>query len=175
MEGCWDLNFVSKKNSSMTHIFWTFNNCKSKVKIPKLQFYPNVRLPAHCAPHPWSPYLEDIDGSWLDTWRIGSSLTCWIILEDLLELTLKVSWRSDLIWMSYKDLKKRVNKYPHDPPFKTTVHHHHHWHHHHHYRHHYLDTIQWKLNSPRVSQSVSESVSYLTDQWDASQLKTLIT
>ena len=33
----------------MAHIFCIFNICNSKVKIPKFQFYPNVRLPAHCA------------------------------------------------------------------------------------------------------------------------------
>ena len=31
-------------------------------------------------PCPWSPYLEDIDGSLLDTWRMGSSLKSWIII-----------------------------------------------------------------------------------------------
>ena len=29
---------------------------------------------------PWSPYLEDIDGSWLDTWIMGSSLMSWIVI-----------------------------------------------------------------------------------------------
>ena len=52
-------------------------------------------------PHPWSPYLKDIDGSWLETWRNGSSLMCWIILGDPQELFLKVWWRSDYIWMRY--------------------------------------------------------------------------
>ena len=43
-------------------------------------------------------YLEDAEGSWLATWRMGSSLTCWFTLGDPQELILKVSWRSDLIW-----------------------------------------------------------------------------
>ena len=31
-------------------------------------------------PPPPKSYLEDIDGSWLETWRMGSSLTSWIVL-----------------------------------------------------------------------------------------------
>ena len=31
-------------------------------------------------PHPWNPYLEEVDGSWLGTWRMGSSLLSWIIM-----------------------------------------------------------------------------------------------
>ena len=35
--------------------------------------------------HPWSPYLEDIDGSWLETWQIWSSLISWnVIICDFL-------------------------------------------------------------------------------------------
>ena len=45
--------------------------------------------------------LEDIDGSWQETWRMGSSLMCWIILGYPQELILKVSWRSDLICLRY--------------------------------------------------------------------------
>ena len=35
-------------------------------------------------PHPQSPYLEDVDGSWLETWGMGSSLTSWVIICDFL-------------------------------------------------------------------------------------------
>ena len=42
-------------------------------------------------PRPWIPYLEDVDGSWLETWRTGSSLTCWTISGDPKEHILKVS------------------------------------------------------------------------------------
>ena len=52
-------------------------------------------------PLSWKSYLEEVEGSWLDTWRMRSLLTCWIILEDPQELVLKVSWRSDLIWLRY--------------------------------------------------------------------------
>ena len=42
------LELEKNKNCSMTHIVCTFNISKSKVKIPKCQFYPNVHLPDHC-------------------------------------------------------------------------------------------------------------------------------
>ena len=31
-------------------------------------------------PYPLSPYLEDVDGSWLETWRMGSFLTSWVVI-----------------------------------------------------------------------------------------------
>ena len=34
------LAFKKNKNSSMTHLVWIFNICKSKVKIPQFHFYP---------------------------------------------------------------------------------------------------------------------------------------
>ena len=40
--------------------------------------------------------LEDVDGSWLDTWRMGSSLTSYIMLLDDMGYNLKVWWRSDM-------------------------------------------------------------------------------
>ena len=36
-------------------------------------------------------YLEDVDGSWPETWRSGSSLTSWMMMFDPKEDTLKVS------------------------------------------------------------------------------------
>ena len=32
---------------------------------------------------PWWGYLEDIDGSWQETWRTGSSLTLWITFRNI--------------------------------------------------------------------------------------------
>ena len=60
-------------------------------------------------PHPWSPYLEDVDGSWLETWRMGSFLTSWIIFGDPQEVILKVSWRSDFIWLSYYSTNANIH------------------------------------------------------------------
>ena len=60
-------------------------------------------------PHPWSPYLEDVDGSWLEMWRMGSFLTSWIIFGDPQEVILKVSWRSDFIWLSYYSTNANIH------------------------------------------------------------------
>ena len=42
-------------------------------------------------PHPWSQYLQDRDGSWLGTWRMGSSLTSWIIVTYYSRLVYQIS------------------------------------------------------------------------------------
>ena len=52
-------------------------------------------------PRPWSPHLEYVDSYWLETCRMGYSLTCWIILEEPPELILKILWRSNFIWLRY--------------------------------------------------------------------------
>ena len=43
--------------------------------------------------------LEDVEGSWQETLRMGLSLMSYIILIDHFEVILKVSWRSDFIWL----------------------------------------------------------------------------
>ena len=69
----------------------------------KFQLCSMIRSASRTPPSSKS-YLEDAEGSWLETWRMGSSLTCWIILEDPQELTLKVWCQYLLIWPSYGDL-----------------------------------------------------------------------
>ncbi len=44
-------------------------------------------------------YLEDIEGSWLETWRMGSFVTSCIMFIDYQEDILKVCWRSDMLWL----------------------------------------------------------------------------
>ena len=74
-------------------------------------------------PHPWSPYLEDVDGSWPETWRMGSFLTSLIILGDPQEVILKVSWRSDFIWLSYYSTNANIHMLRQkDPLFETHFH-----------------------------------------------------
>ena len=74
-------------------------------------------------PHPWSPYLEDVDGSWPETWRMGSFLTSLIILGDPQEVILKVSWGSDFIWLSYYSTNANIHMLRQkDPLFETHFH-----------------------------------------------------
>ena len=45
----------------------------------KFQLFSMIRSVSR-TPRPWSPSLEDVNSSWLGTWRMGSSLTSWIIM-----------------------------------------------------------------------------------------------
>ena len=54
----------------------------------------------------WLPYWKSCrptDWMMIISWRMGSSLMCWIFLEDPQELILEVLWRSDFIWLRYFD------------------------------------------------------------------------
>ena len=50
-------------------------------------------------------YLEDIGGSWLETWRTGSFLTSWIMFFYSKEDTLKIWWW----YINWKSVRKGVS------------------------------------------------------------------
>ena len=81
------LELEKNKNSPMTNIVCTFNICKSKIKIKKIQFYPMSGCYifwAHCVIWTWSsgfmtfPYIyKQILKLWekkLVTWKVQSHI-----------------------------------------------------------------------------------------------------
>ena len=91
------------KNRPKTALFTHPINCR--------RYAPLILAPAEgtwCLPQvlgPSGPYPV----IWLDTWRMGSFLTSWIILGDPQEVILKVLWRSDLIWLRYWGVSTQLN------------------------------------------------------------------
>ena len=51
-------------------------------------------------------YLEDIEGSWPETWRTGSSMTLWMYLVDPEDHIMKVLCHYLYVWRRYKDVTK---------------------------------------------------------------------
>ena len=89
----------------LDHLWYQILHHESTLYVIR-EFYANFQLPSMIkSTSRIQSYLEDVNGFWLELWMIGSILLCWIILWHPQEVSHKVLWRSDLIWLKYLQSK----------------------------------------------------------------------
>ena len=92
--------FLTKDMEDMGHLWphncfwhWTSDVCT------KFQLSSMIKSVSR-TPCPWWEYLEDVESSWQETWRTGSSLTSWMYLVETKDHILKVSCQYLHCWPS---------------------------------------------------------------------------